>query len=111
MGLTGLKLQKLQIFYQTGENMKVIANTKDGFLISATQKELVEIIKSVTGERPEEIKIGQKIPAIDYASTITKVKTLNDEHSFKKIFLALKDFNKEADNLKKAVNEAEDLEI
>lgn len=91
--------------------MNVIAKTKDGFLINATEKELEEIIKSVTGEKPKEIKIGQKIPAIDYASTITKVKTLSDDYYFKQIFNALKNFNETADKLKGSVTEAEGLEI
>ena len=53
--------------------MQVIAKTSEGFLISATHNEISEILRSVNGKVPEKIDIGQKIPAIDYASSITKV--------------------------------------
>jgi len=91
--------------------MIVIAKTTDGFLIGATEKELKEIVKSVSGLTSKEVDIGQKIPAIDYASTITKVKTLKDDYHFKQVFSALEEFVKKADGLKKAVEDANGLEI
>lgn len=57
------------VIFSMEEPMNIIAKTNDGFLINATEKELSEIIKSVTGMAPKEINIGQKIPAIDYATT------------------------------------------
>lgn len=65
--------------------MEVIAKTNGAFLIQATESEIKEIVNAVTGSRPKEIEIGQKIPAIDYASTILKIKTLKDNSYFKEL--------------------------
>ena len=66
--------------------MIIIAQTKDGYIIEATEKEVRGILNSILGESSgDPVKIGQKIPAIDYASTITKVKTLKDTYAFKQI--------------------------
>lgn len=65
--------------------MEVIAKTDGAFLIQATENEIKEIVNAVTGDRPKEIKIGQKIPAIDYASTITKIKSLKNDYDFKNL--------------------------
>jgi len=70
--------------------MEIIAKTEDGALVQATDKELKEIIRSVTGKEPKEIHVGIRIPAIDYASTITKIKALKDDYYFKQIGLSLK---------------------
>lgn len=91
--------------------MEVIAKTNDGLLIHASANEIKEIITSVSGIRPEEIKIGQKIPAIDYASTITKIKALKNEYHFKQLLSESEKFIGTIDQLKKAVNEAENLNI
>ena len=62
--------------------MEIIAKTKEGVLIQASEREVKEILNAVSGHRPEVLSIGQKIPAIDYASTITKVKSLGDSYEF-----------------------------
>lgn len=86
--------------------MEVIAKTNGAFLIQATESEIKEIVNAVTGNRPKEIEIGQKIPAIDYASTIIKIKTLK-EHSY---FIDLLKYHKRLtgtiNEFEKAVNRA-----
>lgn len=86
--------------------MNVIAKTDKGFIIEATTKELEEIITAVQGIKPNEINIGQKIAAIDYAGMIRKIKELRDSYDFKQIFSTLKDFNRTALALQTAVNKA-----
>lgn len=90
--------------------MKIVAETRNDFLVSATSNELKEIITSVTGARPEKIEIGQKIPAIDYATTITKIKTLQDNYEFKQLFLYVERFYGSAKDLEKAVVDANNIE-
>lgn len=85
--------------------MEVVAKTKEGFLIESTTQEIKEIINSVTGSKPNEIPIGQKIPAIDYASTITKIKSLQSNSLYtefiryhKRLSLAVEEFSNEVNN-------------
>jgi len=91
--------------------MQITAKTEDGYFISATEREIKEILKSVTGVEVEELVIGQKIPAIDYASTITKVKGLASDFYFKSLLERLNDFNNEASKLKEAVEKASEIEL
>ena len=91
--------------------MKIIAETKDGYLIHAESTEIKEVLTAVTGNRPDEIKIGQKIPAIDYASTITKIKALHDNYQFKQLLLFTESFYAEIEELKTAVTNAKEIEI
>ncbi len=91
--------------------MQIVATTQNGVLIEATNKEVYEILDAVTGKRPDNLDIGQRIPAIDYATTITKVKALQEEH----LFIYLKDkvanFNKHFDELVDAVDGAGSIEV
>lgn len=91
--------------------MIIIAKTKDGYLIHATKNEIKEILTSVTGERPDELKIGQKIPAIDYASTITKVKSLSDNYSFKQLLQYADNFHGSVIEMGEIVNNTKSIEI
>ena len=91
--------------------MEVVAKTKGGCLIQASQSEIKEILNAVTGEKPEEVNIGQKIPAIDYASTIMKVKTLKKDYHFTQIFHSLDIFNEAAIELKLVVENASEIEV
>ena len=59
--------------------MEIIAKTENGVIINATNDEVNEILNAVSGAKPEKLKIGMKIPAIDYASTIRKVQGLGKE--------------------------------
>jgi hypothetical protein len=90
--------------------MEVIAKTNEGFLIKATENEIKEIVNAVTGNKPKEIQIGQKIPAIDYASTITKIKSLKDDDYFKEILKYSKWFKETVDELELAVEKASEIE-
>lgn len=90
--------------------MQIIAKTKDGFIIEATNKELKEIISSVQGSEPEKIEIGHKIPAIDYAGSIKKIKELATDYNFKMIFSQLEDFNITAKRLHNTVIKATEIE-
>ena len=91
--------------------MEIIATTSTGVLIQATGNEVKEILNAVTGNRPEKLEIGQRIPAIDYASTITKVKELRDSYHFKNVLEHAKKFNKELEGLVTATGKAGDLEL
>jgi len=91
--------------------MDIIAKTKDGCLITATDKEVTEILTSVNGKAPEKISIGQKIPAIDYASTITKIKALKDDYDYRHILDKVESFNVTVDNLKEAIDNAGSIDI
>ena len=91
--------------------MKIIAETKDGYLIHAKGTEIKEVLTAVTGQRPDEIKIGQKIPAIDYASTITKIKSLHDNYQVKQVLLSTQRLYDEIEELKTAVVNAKEIEI
>lgn len=86
--------------------MEVIAKGIDEVLIRTTDDEVREIITSVSGKRPTVIEIGQKIPAIDYATTVLKLKSLSSEYSFIKMFEWLESFYQEAISLKESVVEA-----
>lgn len=90
--------------------MEIIATTSNGFIISATNDEVEAILHGVTGLKAKEIKIGQKIPAIDYASTIFKIKSLHRDYDFKNIFERLESFNKSAAELKLVVEKASSIE-
>lgn len=91
--------------------MEIIAKTTGGFLIQATGEEIKEILNSVTGSKPEKIEIGQKIPAIDYASTITKIKALNKQNDFERLIYYAEDFNKYVNTLKEVVGNCTKIEL
>jgi hypothetical protein len=66
--------------------MQVIAKTAgSGLLIQATEEEIKEIVNAINGTKPEKIEIGQKIPAIDYAGTISKIKSLKGHYDFRQM--------------------------
>ncbi len=90
--------------------MEIIAKTSDGYLIKAKTKEVQEILKAVNGNLPDNLDIGQKLPAIDYAATITKVKTMKDDYDFKAIFNTLGEFYEKANELKRVVEHAGTIE-
>lgn len=91
--------------------MEIIAKTRDGVLIQASEREVNEILNAVSGKAPDKLSIGQKIPAIDYASTITKVKALGDTYAFKALVERCKDFANEVEQLKTSVCEANEITI
>lgn len=91
--------------------MEVIAQTGGGYLVQATKTELQEIINAVSGTRPEEIKIGQKIPAIDYAGTIKKIKSLKEDYNFKQLLQNSISVSNSINLLNAAVENASKLEI
>lgn len=91
--------------------MQIIAETKEGVLISATSNEVKEILNATTGERPSELKIGQKIPAIDYASTITKIKTLSKDSYYVNLLYEVNRFNEVVDKLKEMVNATNEIDL
>ncbi len=91
--------------------MKIIAKTEEGYLISAKEKEVQEILRAVSGNLPDKIDIGQRLPAIDYATTITKVKTLSGNYDFSMMFERLETFYKTANDLKQVVENAGNIEL
>lgn len=92
--------------------MEVIAKTKDGLMIQATEQEVKAILSAVNGVvGKEDVAIGQRIPAIDYASTIRKIKQLGDSYDFKRVLEAHKEFNKTIEGLSDAVKGAANIEV
>lgn len=91
--------------------MEIIAKTETGVIISATTKEVKEILRSVTGETVEKVNIGKKIPAIDYAASITKVKDLNDNYEFTQLRSRVKSFTKEFDKLENSIEQASSIDV
>lgn len=91
--------------------MEVIAKTNGAFLIQATESEIKEIVNSVTGTKPKEIEIGQKIPAIDYASTITKIKNLKENHYYQQLLNYKRNLYSAMSEFEKSVNDAALIEV
>ena len=91
--------------------MEIVAKTKDSYLIQAKESEIKEILCAVIGEKPKDLLIGQKIPAIDYATTITKIKTLGKDYHFLELFKELEQVNEKAVQLRNAVENASKIEI
>jgi hypothetical protein len=90
--------------------MQVIAVTVGGVLISATNDEVNEILRSTNGAAPKELGIGQKIPAIDYAGSITKLKALSGSCEFKELGKRMDYFVAEFNKLKESVDNAASVE-
>ena len=90
--------------------MQVIAVTVGGVLISATNDEVNEILRSTNGAAPQELSIGQKIPAIDYAGSITKLKALSGAYCFKRLCDSTELFVAEFNKLKESVDNAASVE-
>lgn len=91
--------------------MQIIANTENGYLIQATKIEIDAILNAVNGTVPKEIKLGQKIPAIDYASTIQKIKKLSKSYDYTQLIVKVKDFVEEARKLDDVVQGAASIEF
>lgn len=91
--------------------MNVIGKTQNGFLIEATENEIKEILSSVNGVRPEKIEIGNKIPAIDYATTIAKIKTLKDDSYFRNLVSYADSFHSKVKELVNKVEKTSKIEI
>ena len=91
--------------------MEIIAKTKSGVLINATESEVEAMVNAVTGQKPKEIKIGLKVPAIDFASTITKVRALADNYSFRKIIEHTDDFKVYLNELVSVVNHPKEIDV
>lgn len=92
--------------------MQVIAKTEgNGFLIQATESEIKIIVNAVNGTMPEKIEIGQKIPAIDYAGTITKIKSLKEHYDFRQLVEYASKFNEQVATYKKIVENAANITV
>lgn len=91
--------------------MEIVAKTKEGFLIQATEDEVKAILTSVLGVCVKTVEIGQKVSAIDYATTVTKIKELYSSYKFRNLFDSLEAFNGVAEELRDAVMNARDLDM
>lgn len=92
--------------------MEIIAKTNNqGVLIQASEEEVKEILNAVIGKRPDKIEIGQKIPAIDYATTITKIKSLSNNQKFKYLLEYNDEFQKQLNELKSAIESASKIDL
>lgn len=91
--------------------MEVIAKTSGGCLIQATEQEVKEILNAVNGVKPDSINIGQKIPAIDYGATITKIKSLKENYYFRELIKNGKSICDSLNELQIAVDSASSLQV
>lgn len=91
--------------------MEITAITKKGVLIEATLAEVGSIINSVTGKKPDKIEIGQRIPAIDYAQTIYKIKSLNDNYEYRQLKQKANQFSEALEELSEVITAAADIEV
>ena len=89
--------------------MEIIAKTDTGYLINGTKSEVEEILRSVQGSVPEEIRIGQKIPAIDYSATITKLKKLPEEYNYRQLIQYAEKFSDTINEMKNMVENATEI--
>lgn len=88
--------------------MEIIAKTSNGVLIQATEQEVKTILKAVSSA-PEKLEIGMKIPAIDYAGTIQKIKSFKDDYNFKNLVEKARNVNDAVTELDKAVTNANNV--
>ena len=75
--------------------MRIVAKTDTGFLIEALETEISSILSAVSKAPSKEnpVKIGDNIPAFDYAASIQKMKVFKEEYNyreFKNRFEAMK---------------------
>ena len=90
--------------------MEIIAKSKNGVIITATNNEVKEILSAVNGVKPEKLEAGMKIPAIDYASTIRKIKTLKADYDFQQLVSYSKKVYNSVQELEQRVEAAENIE-
>ena len=91
--------------------MEIIALTQKGVLIKATDSEVKNMLTAVHGKNRPEIEIGTKIPAIDYATSIVKIKELAKNNYFEYMVSRIKDFNTEFDRLTEAVKSVANIDL
>ena len=91
--------------------MEIIGKTKEGFIIEATKNEVSEILNAVTGTNPSEIEIGQKIPAIDYAATIKKIKGLKHNSTISYLFSYSRKVSNVMKDLENKIEAASNLDL
>lgn len=90
--------------------MNIIAQTKGGYLIEATTEEVKSILQAVSGPVDmSKVTIGHKLPAIDYAQTITDLKGLKKSYTFKGLSDKVKEFNDLFGKLVKVIESAETI--
>lgn len=89
--------------------MEVIAKTNDGYLISASEAEVMAITRASQGSCPEKIANGHKLPAFDYASIITKARSINDNYNYRQMLDRFEKFQDELAYLKKTIDAASDI--
>jgi hypothetical protein len=83
--------------------MQVIAKTKEGCIIEASEREVRDVLTAILGKAQEKIEIGQKIPAVDYSGSLTKMKNLKSDYYYQAILQNTEKFYNEMKELQKAV--------
>ncbi|RLD60927.1 MAG: hypothetical protein DRJ01_08840 [Bacteroidetes bacterium] len=92
--------------------MEIVAKTNQGVLISATENEVKQILNAVMGaDEKRTVGIGQKLPAIDYAATILKIKSLHKDYDFKQLISYTKIFVKTVEKLNSTVEAAKAVNL
>ena len=66
--------------------MRIIGITDDGFILEASKDDVRHILTATNGScEIEKVKVGQKIPAIDYSMSISKVNDLAGSYPLRQI--------------------------
>lgn len=89
--------------------MVVIATTPDGYIIQATALEVKEILTAVTGTLLTGVVVGQKIPALDYASTIRKLQSLKNDNSYVNMMSHFRDLHNKIKSFEDQINNASQI--
>lgn len=88
--------------------MKIIATTEKGVIIEATNQEIRAVLSAVgINDSPT---IGQKIPAFDYSSLISRAKSLRNNSYLNELETKLKYFNNTFSELKEAIGLPDHIE-
>lgn len=88
--------------------MKIIATTEKGVIIEATDQEIKAVLSAVgINDKPS---IGQKIPAFDYGSLISRAKSLRNNSYLNELEIRLKYFNTAFNELKEAIGLPDHIE-
>lgn len=90
--------------------MKIIAQTDNNYLITATREEIQDTLKAVNGNTSDDIHINQQIPLIDFATLITKIKELKYDSDWDAVCSKLETFYSTMVDLQAAIERADNID-
>ena len=79
--------------------MKVVAKTKDGYLIEATYKEIYLIAGTKTEVKSGDIAVGLEISATSLRGTYKELRELKDSYELRSLKAHTKAIDKAVDNI------------